>query len=430
MIPHKLGIVEAAKAIREKRLSMLDLAMSCIDHIAKREHEVHAWEFLDISNILAQVESLELAPDHLPLRGVPIAIKDIIATKGMPTCYGSPIYKNCNTGVDASCVAILRQAGAVIFGKTVTTEFAFFEPGKTRNPRNLLHTPGGSSSGSAAAVADEMVPGALGTQTAGSIIRPASFCGVVGYKPTYGDFNLTGIKGLAASLDTLGVLTRNVVDAALLRSVLLREPVSEPADLTLADAPSVALCRTPSWSQASPYVQAHLEQLVSTLEAHGAVTGEVVLPNSFSELAIAQEDLMAYEAARSLAHEYHDFPHLLSGSISDLIRKGMSVDRDVYLKARVLGELSRAYMKQVFDKWDILISPSAPGTAPFGTKATGDPIFSRMWMLLGLPTLSLPACTGLDGLPIGAQLVGAQCGDEVLLRSARWVEGIITGILG
>lgn len=427
MIPHKLGVAEAAMAIRENRLGMLDLTMDCIDRIVERELDVHAWEFLDIPNILAQVESLQSAPQSLPLRGVPIAVKDIIATKGMPTCYGSPIYKNHNTGVDASCVAMLRRAGAVIFGKTVATEFAFFEPGKTRNPRNLSHTPGGSSSGSAAAVADEMVPGALGTQTAGSIIRPASFCGVVGYKPTHGDFNLTGIKGLAASLDTLGVLTRNVADAALLRSVLLQESEHKPADPASMHIPSVALCKTPSWSQASPFVQTQLEHLVSTLGSHGAVTGEVLLPNDFSEFATAQEDLMAYETARSLAHEYHDFPRLLSRSISDLIQKGMSMERRVYLNAQVLGKLGRAYMKQVFNEWDILISPSAPGTAPFGIKATGDPIFSRMWMLLGLPTLSLPAFVGPDGLPIGAQLVGAQRGDDALLRWAQWVERIIAG---
>ncbi|MFC3106452.1 amidase [Undibacterium arcticum] len=422
---HELGIADAAQAIRDKRISATELAQDCLARIKQREAEVGAWQFVDPDSVLEQARKLDAQPGQGPLHGVPIGVKDIINTADMPTEYGSPIYRAHRPRMDAAPVALLRRAGALIVGKTVTTEFAFFKPGKTCNPRNPKHTPGGSSSGSAAAVADRMVPGALGSQTAGSLIRPASYCGVVGYKPTYGDFDLTGVKGLAHSLDTLGTLTRSVTDAALLRAALL-ELAPEPEEVSSAWAPSIGLCRTASWLDASSETRDGLEKLALSLSLMGARVGEVSLPDSFSRFPSLQKTLMAYEVARSLAYEYDTAREQLSGSIRELIEFGTDIDRNDYVHALCSAEQGARQIEPVLEQWDILLAPSAPGAAPAGVDATGDPIFSRMWMLLGLPTISLPAFNSANGLPIGVQLVGARFGDERLLRAARWVERMLS----
>ncbi|TAM06271.1 MAG: amidase [Pusillimonas sp.] len=426
MQPHEMGVAQAAAAIREKRLTSVELVQDCLAAIVRREPDVRAWQHLDADQAMQQAVALDQTPVKGCLHGVPIGIKDIINTKDMPTEYGSSIYRGNRPVADAACVALLRRAGAVIMGKTVTTEFAFFRPGKTRNPRRLTHTPGGSSSGSAAAVADHMVPGALGSQTAGSIIRPASYCGVVGYKPSYGDFSLVGVKGLSHSLDTLGTLTRSVVDAMLLRRALLGGADEDTHEPSAHWVPSIALCRTPSWSQASFEVQAGIEKLLARLSSCGARVGEVTLPdglNSFTEL---QKVLMSYEAARSLAYEFDVSPERLSNSIRELVEAGIGVCREDYLSARSASEWGGQQLEPVFERWDVLLAPSSPGPAPAGLENTGDPIFSRMWMLLGLPTLSLPAFYGSDGLPVGVQLVGMRLGDDRLFRCARWVERVLS----
>lgn len=421
MALHELNVADAAQAIREKRISVVDLAKDCLARIEKREGDVCAWQFLDPAAVLTQARVLDAQSDRGPLHGVPIGVKDIINTVDMPTEYGSPIYRGYRPGMDAACVALMRRAGALIIGKTVTTEFAFFRPGKTHNPHHLGHTPGGSSSGSAAAVADRMVPAALGSQTAGSLIRPASYCGVVGYKPTYGDFDLTGVKGLSHSLDTLGTMTRCVADAMLLRAALLDRRVVPP-DLPSRWAPSIGLCRTPSWLEATPETRDGLEKLALELAQQGARVGDVILPDSFADFASVQKTLMAYEVSHSLAYEYDFQREMLSEPLRDLITFGASIDRDEYVFARNAAEQGVRQFEPVFDQWDILLAPSAPGAAPAGIEATGDPIFSRMWMLLGVPTISLPALCSANGLPIGVQLVAARFGDDRLLRAASWVE--------
>lgn len=421
MKPHEMGIAEAARAIREKRLSAVELAEDCLAHIARREVLIGAWTHIDGEAMLAQAKACDARPPLGALHGVPIAIKDIIDTADMPTGYGSPIYDGHRPRMDAACVSLLKRAGAVIAGKTVTTEFAFFRPGKTRNPCNPAHTPGGSSSGSAAAVADAMVPGALGSQTAGSLIRPASYCGVVGYKPTYGDFDLTGVKGLSHSLDTLGVLTRSVADAELLRGALLNRPFSA-SDLPARWCPSIGLCRTSSWLDAAPHTRDGIERLLMTLAAQGARVGEALLPESFASFISLQKTVMAFEVSHSLAGEYDCYRNDLSAEIRALIEYGDDIDAESYFEARCAAEQGVRDVESIFDQWDVLLAPSATGEAPAGIEATGDPLFSRMWMLIGVPTLSLPALEGPNGLPIGVQLIGARFCDERLLRASSWIE--------
>ncbi|AGI24763.1 amidase [Pseudomonas sp. ATCC 13867] len=425
MRPHELGLVEAAEAIAMRTLSAVELATDCLAVIAAREPQVGAWVHIDPEQVLREARRLDNQRERGPLHGVPVAIKDIIDTGDMPTCSGSPIYTGRRPGMDAAAVALLRRSGALVMGKTVTTEFAYFQAGKTRNPHNLEHTPGGSSSGSAAAVASHMVPAALGSQTAGSLIRPASYCGVVGYKPTYGDFPTTGVKGLAHSLDTLGTLSRCVADARLLRSVLTADTVF-PFSSSERWIPSIGLCRTPDWLQASPETRHGLEQLLLSLGACGARVGDAQLPPGFSDFADLQRKVMAYETARSLAPEHDGYREQLSEPLRALIDHGQSLSTEEYSEARCCAEQGMLATTPLFEEWDVLLAPSAPGTAPLASDGTGDPLFSRMWMLLGVPTLSLPALTGQNGLPIGIQLVGSRYGDDRLLRAAQWVERVLS----
>lgn len=425
MRPHELGLVEAAEAIAARRLSSVELATDCLAVVAAREPQVGAWVHIDPDQVLREARRLDSEPARGPLHGVPVAIKDIIDTCGMPTCSGSSIYAGRRPGMDAACVALLKRAGALMMGKTVTTEFAYFKAGKTRNPHNLDHTPGGSSSGSAAAVASLMVPAALGSQTAGSLIRPASYCGVVGYKPTYGDFPVAGVKGLSHSLDTLGVLTRSVDDARLLRSVLTADTVF-PFSSSERWIPSIGLCRTPDWLQASPETRHGLEQLLLSLGACGARVGDAQLPSSFAMFADLQRKVMAYETARSLAPEYDGYREQLSEPLLALIEYGQGLSTEEYSEARSSAEQGMVAISPIFDEWDVLLAPSAPGTAPLASDGTGDPLFSRMWMLLGVPTISLPALDGQNGLPVGIQLVGSRFGDDRLLRAAQWVEKVLS----
>jgi Asp-tRNA(Asn)/Glu-tRNA(Gln) amidotransferase A subunit family amidase len=334
----------------------------------------------------------------------------------MPTEFGSPIYRGRRTAWDAACVALARRAGAVILGKTVTTEFAYFAPGKTANPCNPEHTPGGSSSGSAAAVADRMVPAGFGTQTAASITRPASFCGVVGYKPSFGTFSLAGIKPFAESLDTLGTITRSAVDARYLRSVLLGDAFRRDPGV---DPPRVGVCRTPWWGEADDDCRAAVEGAARALGSAGATTLDVVLPAWFAELAELQRSLMAYESARNYAYEYDAHRDALSPQLRALIEEGMRIARDRYEAACAEAARARDEFGAWFRGFDVLLAPSAKGEAPRGLAATGDPLFSRIWTLLRVPSVTVPGFTGAHGLPIGVQLLGAPFTEPVLIRIGR-----------
>ena len=416
-----LGLFAAAEAIRRGTLRSVDLVQACLDRIAQREPEVHAWAWLDPDTALAAARVLDQQTPAGALHGVPIAVKDIIDTADMPTECGSSIYRGRRSGADASCVALARRAGALVLGKTVTTEFAYFSPGPTANPRHLAHTPGGSSSGSAAAVADHMVPVGFGTQTAASVTRPASFCGVTGYKSSLGEFSLAGIKPFAASFDSLGSLTRSVVDAQWLRWALLGQRRSVD-DARRTIAPRIGICRTPWWDQAAPDCQQAIESTSSQLAARGASVSIAILPGHFAGLVQVHKTIMAYEAAQSLAFETDRHHDALSAPLRQLLADGMATDRAHYLAALGTGAAAQREFQDWRQRWDVLLAPSAVGEAPAGLGATGDPLFSRMWTLLGVPSISLPLATGRTGLPIGVQLIGGLHEDELLLACARWVE--------
>ena len=422
--PANLGLFDMAEAVRSGKLRSVDLVEACLERIARRESQVHAWTWLDPSAAMASARQRDREPTGGPLHGVPIAVKDIMDTVDMPTAYGSAIYQGRQPAWDASCVALARRAGAVILGKTVSTEFAYFAPGPTANPRNLQHTPGGSSSGSAAAVADGMVPLGFGTQTAASVTRPASYCGVVGYKASLGGFNLAGIKPFAPSFDSLGFLTRQVVDAQWMRWALLGERRSAD-DAVWSGKPRIGVCRTPWWDNADADCQQAISSAASALAAAGAMVTEVALPAHFDRLVAHHKTIMAVEAAHSLAFEYDRHHERLSPQMRQLISDGLAVSRAQYVEVQGIAASVRVEFAQWMQGWDALLAPSATGPAPLGLQATGDPLFSRMWTLLGVPTVTLPGASARNGLPMGVQLVCGIGQDEQLLAIARWAEPFI-----
>jgi len=421
---NELSAVEAADAIRAGRLTSVALVDACLARIGEREAVVGAWQCLDAEAARDQARRCDAEAPRGPLHGVPIGVKDIIDTEALRTERGSAIYAGRRPAQDAACVTLARQAGAIVLGKTVTTELAYFQPGKTANPLRPTHSPGGSSSGSAAAVADEMVPVAFGSQTAGSINRPASYCGIVGYKPTHGDVSLDGVLAFAPSLDTLGVLARSVADVALMRSVL--RPASAPAHEVASErACRVALCRTPWWNEAEADVRLGIEACAAQLARLGIEVGEAALPRGFEATAEAQRTVMAFEAAASLAAEYEHHRDRLSAPLRDLIVAGRQIDRPHYEQALAARDAWRAALAPVLARFDVLITPATHGEAPAGLAATGDPLFSRAWTLLGTPTLTLPALHGRGGLPIGVQLVAERGRDGLLLSVGAAVEAAI-----
>jgi Asp-tRNA(Asn)/Glu-tRNA(Gln) amidotransferase A subunit family amidase len=416
---HELTATEASEAIANGKITSQDLVEACLTRIQEREAEVGAWIYLDAESARSQARACDHGPVRGPLHGVPVGIKDIIDTHDMPTAYGSAIYSGYQPTWDAPCVALLRAAGAVILGKTVTTEFAMFTPGKTANPHNPKHTPGGSSSGSAAAVAAHMVPLALGTQTAGSVIRPASYCGVVGYKPSHGDFAIAGIKALSQTLDTLGGFARSIDDLALLRAVLIRAPLGITS---LARPPRLGLCRTPQWSQATDDTQQALETAAAQFASAGADVRDLDLGPDFAGLCQAQETIQVFEGARCCAYELTHHRDKLSPRLIALLEPSDQMTYAVYAEALGLAERCRRHLERLFETYDVLLVPSAPGEAPEGLGATGDPLFNRMWTLLHTPAVNLPGLKGANGLPVGVQAIGPIGQDDRLLAIAAWMQ--------
>ncbi len=419
--PRLLTAREAARLIAERRLTAEALVTSCLDRIATRESIVGAWQYLDRDQALAEARQRDGEAPRGPLHGLPIGVKDLIDTFDMPTSYGSSIYRGHRPAADASCVALARAAGAVVLGKTVTTEFATFTPGKTTNPHNPAHTPGGSSSGSAAAVADGMAPLGFGTQTAGSVIRPASFCGVVGYKPSFGLINRAGVKPLSDSLDTVGVYARTVADAAFFSGVLTERPALR--HLAMPDqAPRFGLYRTPMWAEAEPASAASLDAARTALDHFGARVEELAIAQEHEGLTEAQDKIMAFETCRALAHERVRHSAELSPRLAQLLDAGMAVGTDEYDAARALAATARAGLAQFFGGCDVVLAPAAPGEAPAGLGYTGNPVFNRMWTLLGTPCVALPARWGASGLPTSVQLVGRIGDDTRLMACAAYLE--------
>jgi len=390
-------------------------------HLARidaREGEVGAWVYVDGEAALAEARALDASPRRGALHGLAIGVKDIIDTADMPTEYGSPIYKGHRPVRDAACVQRLKAAGAIILGKTVTTEFAFVHPGRTRHPLDPGCSPGGSSSGSAAAVADGMVPVALGTQTGGSTIRPAAFCGVVGYKPGFGRFPSDGMKPLAPSLDTIGLMARTVDEVARVGAVLAGEPISAPASFLLQDPPRLALCHTPYAAQAEPQAIARLDVVASRLARAGARVRDQELPGMFAELDRLHRVIMSHETAQSMAHEWRTARDRLSPGMSEFIERGLSTSTQAVAAARAHVEACKAALPGLLGDDELILTLPAAGEAPVGLASTGNAVFCRMWTLLGVPCLTLPAGCGERGLPLGVQLVGGP--ESSLFAVASW----------
>jgi amidase len=411
----------AAQRIAAGRLRAEALMTACLERIAAREPIIGAWQYLDPEAALEAARQCDASPPSGPLHGVPIAVKDLIDTADMPTGYGSAIYARHRPAADAACVALARSAGAIVMGKTVTTEFACFTPGRTANPHNPAHTPGGSSSGSAAAVADLMAPLAFGTQTAGSVIRPAAFCGIVGYKPSFGTIPRAGIKMLCDSLDTVGTMARNVADAAFFAGIVAGRP--ELRDIALPEAPPrFGLCRTPMWREAEHATVRALARARAALERAGAVVVDVPSPPEHERLTEAQQTIMGFELVRSLAHERLQHSAELSPALAQLLDTGLAVGAPEYDAAIAETAMARARLEGFFGECDALLIPAAPGEAPVGLGYTGNPIFNRMWTLLGVPCVTLPAVWGESGLPTGVQLVGRIGDDARLIAAALFAE--------
>ena len=421
-----LTVREAARQIAERRLTAEALTAAYLDRIEAREAVVGAWQYLDREQALATARQRDAEPPRGPPHGIPIAVKDLIDTVDMPTAYGSPIYRNHRPGADASCVALAKAAGAIVLGKTVTTEFAAFTPGKTANPRNTAHTPGGSSSGSAAAVADGMAPIGFGTQTAGSVIRPAAYCGCIGYKPSFGLINRSGVKPLADSLDTVGVLARTVEDAAFFAGVLSERPGLRHLVIP-SQIPHFGLYRTPMWDAAEPATAAALDAAREALERGGVAVAELAIAPEHHTLSEAQNTIMQFETVRAFAHERTQHSAELSPRFAQMLDAGMAIGADVYDRALGRAAEARAGLVTFFGSYDAILVPAAPGEAPRGLGSTGDPVFNRMWTLLGVPCVTLPIRWADNGLPTGVQLVGRIGDDARLMACAAFLERSLTG---
>ena len=415
---HELAASEAAARIRSGEITSEALVAACLARIDAREADVGAWQHVAREQALAEARAADRGPPRGALHGIPVGVKDMMNTFDMPTTLGSPIYATRRPSWDAACVAAVRAAGGIVVGKTVTTEFASFHPGKTRNPHDVQRTPGGSSSGSAAAVADFMVPIAFGTQTAASITRPAAFCAVLGYKASFGELSLSGVRALAQSLDTLGMFARSVADIAMLRGVLLGADGDVHA---LTTPPRLGLCHTPQWPLTQPASREALRVAVERLRARGAHVDEVVLPEPFEAVLDAQQTIMTYETARNYVFEMTRHVDGLSASFRAICEAGMRIDRDAYLAARRCVAGAAARFPDVLRDRDALITPATLGEAPPLEAGTGDPVMSRIWTALGVPTLAIPVPRAHGALPVAVQLVSAIDADPRLLALGDWV---------
>lgn len=417
MQANRLCASELARAIASGETTSEAAVSACLARIEERERDVQAWVHVDPQAALEQARACDRSEPKGPLHGVPVGVKDVIDTAEMPTQMGSPIYAGHRPLADATCVSLLRQAGAVILGKTVTCEFAGATPGPTRNPLNLEHTPGGSSSGSAAAVADFMVPAAFGTQTGGSVLRPAAFCGVVGFKPTFGRYSRTGIKFAAESFDTIGTIARNVDDIELLDDVLVGRRAASRPDAKRA---VVGMCKTHLWSTAQPETVAAMERVANSFRSADARVTDVTLDATFANLTAARARINAYERARGMAYEWHRHREAISERLRATIAQGFAMPPEEYWAAQDLVAQCRALLAIAMKEVDVLLTPCVPGEAPGGLHSTGEPRFQELWTALYVPTFSIPAGSGPGGLPTAVQLVGKAGHDEKLLAVARW----------
>jgi Asp-tRNA(Asn)/Glu-tRNA(Gln) amidotransferase A subunit family amidase len=433
---HSLSASEGARLIRDGVITSEQLVEACLARIREIDEQVQAWTFLDPDYALAQAraaDQLRLSGQPTgPLHGVPVGIKDIFDTADMPTENGSVLHAGRTPSRDATVVSLLRGAGAVIMGKTVTTEFAYFAPGKTKNPRNPAHTPGGSSSGSAAAVAAAMVPLALGSQTNGSTIRPAAFCGVVGFKPTHGLISRHGVLALSRTLDQVGLFARTIDDIALLAEQLTgydeRDPDTRPrARIPFVEVaaeepplePMFAFVKTPYWERADDETKEGFAELIETL---GDRVEEVELFPSATEAWDWHRTIMDAEMAANLEREYQQGRDHLSEPLCALLERGQKIRAVEYQRALAqIAPVHESFLELFEQRYNAILTPAAPGPAPKGLASTGDPSFCTLWTYCGMPAISLPLLESAKSLPIGVQLVGPRHGDARLLRTARWL---------
>jgi Asp-tRNA(Asn)/Glu-tRNA(Gln) amidotransferase A subunit family amidase len=440
---HLLSATDAARSIREGSISSVELVQACLARINEVDKNVQAWAFLDSECALKQAnaaDELRLSGRSIgPLHGIPIGIKDIFDTADMPTENGSVLHAGRAPVRDATAVSLLRAAGAVIMGKTVTTEFAYFSPGKTRNPHNFEHTPGGSSSGSAAAVASGMAPLALGSQTNGSTIRPASYCGVIGFKPSHGLISRHRVSALSRTLDHVGLFARTIEDIALLGEQLIGYDEADPDTRPMARLPLVAIAaeeppltpmfafvKTPMWERADDDTREGFAELIEEL---GTAVEEVELFPSALEAWELHQTIMSAEMAFNLEREYRNGAYQLSDKLRNQIEQGRRVRAIDYQRALARIEPIHSSFVELFEqRCDAIVTPAAAGPAPKGLENTGDPSFCTLWTLCGMPSISLPLMQAKNGLPIGVQLVGPHGGDARLLRTARWLTAKVTAI--
>lgn len=430
-----LSAVAAAEKLLAGEITSVELTAACLERIEAREKDVRAFAHLDPEHAMAQArasdEARQSGEPHGPLAGLPVGVKDIFDTCDMPTEHGTNLFEGRVPEEDAMVVSLLRRAGAVILGKTVTTECAFYAPGKTTNPHDPARTPGGSSSGSAASVAAHMVPLAIGTQTNGSIIRPASFCGVVGYKPSHASISRRGALLLSARLDTVGVFGRTLEDVALLSDALdaydpgdqdmkprahmalLEKALSEPPV-----PPQLAIVKTPAWDRIDDDTAEAFAELGAFL---GEGCDEVELPEPFQEAAALHRTIMAADMAKSLGPLRERGKEQLSEVLLEIIAEGETVSAVDYNRAIDMIEVLNAGLERILERYDAIVTPAAAGQAPVGLQNTGDPAFCTLWTLCGLPAISLPLIIGGDGMPIGVQMVGQRRHDGRLIRNARWL---------
>lgn len=414
-----LSATEIAARTASGVLRCEDVARACLDRVHLREPTVKAWSFLDADLVLREAKALDVRTTRGPLHGVPVGVKDVIETCDMPTEMGSPIYRGYQTRSDASCVALLRAAGALMFGKTVTCEFAGVTAGATTNPHDASRTPGGSSSGSGAAVADFMVPLAFGTQTGGSVQRPSSYCGIVGYKPTFGLINPQGVKPAAESLDTVGLMARTVEDVELSARVLTN---SAPVAWLAKDTPiRVGICRTYAWDTAEDAMRNAVEDATRRLSAAGFAVRDVDLPVLCNDLPITREIINDFERARGMAYEWQVHREAISEGLAKSIRNGLSMPRERYIDALKRVDECRRQVGALFADVDVLLTPTVRGEAPRGLSYTGDHRFQSIWTQLRTPAVTLPTHAGPNGMPVGIQLVAQAYADERLLAVAQLI---------
>ena len=422
---HKLPATVAAKRIREGTLQPSELMRAYLERISELETDIKAFKTINVDDCIDKARALDKQKPEGLLFGIPVGVKDLIDTVDFPTGYGSPIYDRHQPSWDAPCVVQVQQHGGIIMGKTVTTEFAIYHPGKTANPHNIAHTPGGSSSGSAAAVAAQFVPFAFGTQTAASIYRPAAYCGVVGYKPTFGLINRAGVKPLAESFDTVGALANHVADAALLAAAASGAHHLLLPESPVTAKPRIGLFKTAQWELADADSQAAVLDCVKHLTRKGLEIVDIECPEIFKSLADAQVDIMMAEAAQALRFEYVRHRGLCSEKLVGVIEQGDSINQQRLEHAHAIVDQARQALRALFNDVDLLLSPAATGPAPLGLAATGDPIFGRIWSALGNPGIVLPYTKSASGLPIGVLLSGPHSADQSLLMAGQYIEALL-----